>query len=252
MLNEERKRIILDITNERKSITIIELMKILNASESTVRRDLSDMDKKGLLKKVHGGAISLNNDILTEDESVEQRSDLNSSSKREIAKYAASLIKDNDVVYLDAGTTTALMIPYLKSSKATFITNCVTHARQLSQDGHQVYLPGGLLKSKTEAIVGSEAYKYLEKMNFTMGFFGTNGINNNGHTTPDPQEAQIKEVAFNNCFEKYILADPSKFDKVCTTRFAKIDQGFIITDSSIPDKYKKLHNSIIVDMIDNK
>ena len=98
MLNEERKRIILDITNERKSITIIELMEILDASESTVRRDLSDMDKKGLLKKVHGGAISLNNDILTEDESVEQRSDLNSSSKREIAKYAASLIKDNDVV----------------------------------------------------------------------------------------------------------------------------------------------------------
>ena len=67
MLNEERKRIILDITNERKSITIIELIEILNASESTVRRDLSDMDKKGLLKKVHGGAISLNNDILTED-----------------------------------------------------------------------------------------------------------------------------------------------------------------------------------------
>ena len=64
MLNEERKRIILDITNERKSITIIELIEILNASESTVRRDLSDMDKKGLLKKVHGGAISLNNDIL--------------------------------------------------------------------------------------------------------------------------------------------------------------------------------------------
>ena len=160
MLNEERKRIILDITNERKSITIIELMEILDASESTVRRDLSDMDKKGLLKKVHGGAISLNNDIQTEDESVEQRSDLNASSKREIAKYAASLIKDNDVVYLDAGTTTALMIPYLKSSKATFITNCVTHARQLSQDGHQVYLPGRLLKSKTEAIVGSETYKY--------------------------------------------------------------------------------------------
>ena len=226
MLNEERKRIILDITNERKSITIVELMEILDASESTVRRDLSDMDKKGLLKKVHGGAISLN-----------------------IAKYAASLIKDNDVVYLDAGTTTSMMIAYLKSSKATFITNCVSHARQLSQDGHQVYLPGGLLKSKTEAIVGSETYKYLEKMNFTMGFFGTNGINNNGHTTPDPQEAQIKEVAFNNCIEKYILADPSKFDKVCTARFAKIDQGFIITDSNIPDKYKKLHNSIIVDMI---
>ena len=110
-------------------------------------------------------------------------------------------------------------------------------------------MPGGLLKSKTEAIVGSETYKYLEKMNFTMGFFGTNGINNTGHPTPDPQEAQIKEVAFNNCFEKYILADPSKFDKVCTARFAKIDQGFIITDSNIPDKYKNLHNSIIVDMI---
>ncbi|MDO4501066.1 MAG: DeoR/GlpR family DNA-binding transcription regulator [Erysipelotrichaceae bacterium] len=251
MLNEERKRIILNITNERKSVSVSDLMELLDASESTIRRDLADMDKNGLLKRVHGGAISLENSIQTEDKSVSERSVLNTKVKDEIGKYAASLIKDSDVVYLDAGTTTACIIPYLKNSKATFITNCVSHAKQLSLDGHQVYLPGGMLKAKTEAIIGGVAYQYIEKMNFTIGFFGTNGVSfYEGYSTPDPQEAQIKEVAFNHSNEKYVLCDPSKFNKVCTATFAKIDKGFLITNSEAPDEYKVLPNSIIIDLLE--
>lgn len=250
MLNEERKRIILEITNEKKSVSVSELMSALNTSESTVRRDLNDLDQKGLLKKVHGGALSLERDIETEEIEVSERVDLNVEVKREIAKYAASLVKDSDVVYLDAGTTTALMIPFLKNSKATYITNCVTHARLLSKDGHIVYMPGGMLKSKTEALIGSVTYQYLEKMNFTIGFFGTNGVSlEEGLSTPDPQEGEIKAIAYQKSKEQYILADPSKFNKMCTFSFASIEKGFIVSNSSIPDEYKKLHNTILVDLI---
>ena len=250
MLNEERKRVILNITNEKKSVSVTELMELLDASESTVRRDLNQMDKLGLIKKVHGGALTLDNDIETEEKEVSEKINLNTDAKREIAKYAACLVKDNDVVYLDAGTTTGMMIPYLKNTKATYITNCVTHAKNLSKDGHVVYVTGGTLKSKTEALVGSDTYHYLEKLNFTIGFFGTNGISvEEGLTTPDPQEGQIKEIAYKKCKEKYVLADPSKFNKICTISFASIEKGFIVSNSNIPETYKKLHNTILVDLI---
>ncbi len=250
MLNEERKRIILDITNKRKSVSVNELMEELKASESTLRRDLNDLSKQGLIKKVHGGALALDETVETQDKSVSERTTLNADAKREIAKYCASLIKDNDVVYLDAGTSTGMMIPYLKNSKATFFTNGITHAKALSDNGHMVYLPGGMLKSKTEAIIGANCLEYIQKMNFTIGFFGTNGITlNEGFTTPDLEEAKIKEMAYKKSREKYILADPSKFNKICTVSFGSVDKGFIVTNSHIDEKYKKLHNTILVDLI---
>lgn len=251
MLNEERKRLIIEITNERKSVSISELMKMLDASESTIRRDLYDLNKNQLLKKVHGGAVSLDNGILTQDESVTQRQDVNIESKRVIARYAASLIKESDVVYLDAGTTVGEMLPHLKNVRATYITNCISHAKILSDFGHQVCIPGGLLKAKTEALIGSDTYKYIEKMNFTIGFFGTNGVNlKEGFTTPDPQEGEIKRLAYSHCGEAYILADSSKFNIICTYTFAKIDNGFIITDSKTNKTFKDLHNTIVVDLIE--
>ena len=191
MLNEERKRKILEITNERRSVSLNELMKLLDASQSTIRRDLNELHQSKLLKKVHGGAVSLTN-ILTQDETVLQRQDLNRESKTVIARYAASLVKDSDVVYIDAGTTTGEMLQYLTSVHAVYITNCISHAQILADFGHQVYVTSGVLKTKTEALVGSDTYKYIENMNFTIGFFGSNGISiEEGFTTPDPQEGEI-------------------------------------------------------------
>ncbi|MCR4632541.1 MAG: DeoR/GlpR family DNA-binding transcription regulator [Erysipelotrichaceae bacterium] len=250
MLNEERKRKILEITNERKSVSLIELAKLLNASESTIRRDLNELHKNKLLKKVHGGAISLN-DILTQDEPVLQRQDLNTGSKRLIARYGASLVKDNDVVYIDAGTTTGEMLPYLRNTHAVYITNCASHAHILANYGHEVHLACGILKAKTDALVGSDTYRYIEQLNFTIGFFGSNGISmEEGFTTPDPQEGEIKRIAYDHCRERYVLADPSKFDVISTYSFAAIDKGFIITDSAAPKPYKDLHNTIIADLVD--
>ena len=102
MLNEERKRKILELTNLKGSISINDLMKELGASESTVRRDLIDMDSEGLIKKVHGGAVALKEGIMTRDLMVAQRQDENKGEKEAIARYSAELIKDDDIVYLDA------------------------------------------------------------------------------------------------------------------------------------------------------
>ena len=154
MLAEERFSKILSIIESEGSATMQELMTALDASESTIRRDLNTMDKNGLITKVHGGAIAKKPSISTSDENVNSRKSLNADQKEMIAKYAATLIQPDDFVYIDAGTTTEMMIPFIQTTEAVFVTNAITHAKLLSEKGCRVYILGGELKSQTEAIVG--------------------------------------------------------------------------------------------------
>ena len=220
MLAEERFSKILSIIESEGSATMQELMTALDASESTIRRDLNTMDENGLLTKVHGGAIAKKPSINTSDENVKSRKSLNADEKQLIAKYAASLIQPHDFVYIDAGTTTEMMIPYIQTTEAVFVTNAITHAKLLSEKGCRVYILGGEFKSQTEAIVGEEAVETLDKYNFTKGFFGTNGVTvEQGFTTPEVKEALIKRRALAQTKDAYILADASKFGEISTVTF---------------------------------
>lgn len=239
MIPEERKAAILDYINDKKAVTATELMSVFNASEATIRRDLTEMDKRGLISKVHGGAISLFSQI-NSDYNVSDREERNREEKIAIAKYAASLITANDMVYLDAGTSTSYIIDYLNSPGAVFVTNAVMHAKRLAAMGYEVYLTGGRLKSKTEALVGGFCYESLAKYHFTLGFVGTNAVNHNdGFCTPDPEEAKIKECAISHSHSPYILCDHTKFDLTSPVTFASYDSACIITAGRIPKAYQK-------------
>ena len=122
MLTEERLQGIERIVKEKGSASIPELMERMGISESTARRDLTLLDKQGRLQKVRGGAMIIGDVYSTKEDTVLQKKDRNLEEKVEIAKYAASLIEPNDFVYLDAGTTTELMIDYLTEKD---ITNCL-------------------------------------------------------------------------------------------------------------------------------
>lgn len=131
MLTKQRQDLILKLLAEKGSITATEIKDILGISESTVRRDITALDKEGKLVKVFGGAVAAEAEVSAHEYTVAQKSDLNPDEKRRIAKYAASLIKPEDFVYLDAGTTTAYMLDYIEEQNATYVTNAVAHARQL-------------------------------------------------------------------------------------------------------------------------
>lgn len=247
MLAEERKAKIVSYINERNAVSATELMQEFNASEATIRRDLTELDQKGLISKVHGGAVSAPSQILI-DNQVADRVELNLEEKQKIAKYSASLIHDNDYVYLDAGTTTGYIIDYITAKNCTFVTNAILHAYKLSSLGHTVYLTGGRLKSATEALVGPACFEMLDRYNFTIGFFGANGISHkNGITTPDSEEAKIKEQAVKHTRNPYILADSSKFHVTAPVRFALFDDVKILTTDGISDAYKKDANVHIID-----
>lgn len=247
MLAEERFERILSIIEKEGSATVQQLMNEVGTSESTIRRDLNAMDSDGLLRKVHGGAVSNRQLVRTKEEDVTDRKTRNAGEKRCIGRYAAGLIAEDDFVYLDAGTTTEMMLDYVQETRAVFVTNAVGHAMKLVKKGFRVYLLGGEFKSTTEAVVGGEAVENLGKYNFTKGFWGTNGITvANGFTTPELREALVKRKSMKNCKECYVLADPSKFSRIFSIKFAEFNQATILTTNLQEDKYRKYQNVLEV------
>lgn len=243
MIQEERFSRILNEVNSSGTVTVSDLKRVLGISESTIRRDLTELDRKGRLLKVRGGAVSNENEQLTSDFKVDYRKTQNVSAKRLIASYASSLIHDDDFVYIDAGTTTELLCKELENCSAHFVTNGLTQAKILAGKGIKVFVLGGEFKSATEAIVGEEALTSLKKYNFSLGFFGTNGISKeSGFTTPEMKEAAVKKGAMERCKKPYVLADSSKFDKISSVSFGAFSDADIITDSVLIEKYKGLPN----------
>ncbi len=239
MLSEERYKKILTLLEEKKSITVTEITDLLGISESTARRDITALSKAGRLTKVFGGAVTNDGTFVTQEPTVSQKIHVQTAEKRQIARYAASLITDTDFIYLDAGTTTGCMIDFLSDTKASFVTNAVAHAQKLASLGKQVFLIGGELKGSTEAVIGPEAMEFLERYHFTKGFFGTNGITRrDGFTTPDAGEAQVKRTAMGQCRQRYIVADSTKFGNISAVTFAPFQAGIILTDQ-IPEGYEK-------------
>lgn len=247
MLGEERQNAILSLVDERKSVTVQELMQILNISESTVRRDLNTLDRAGRLVKVHGGAMANRIDYRTTDDDVAVRKEVNRDEKRMIARYAAGLITAGDIVYMDAGTTTELMIDFITQQNVVFVTNSVSHARGLARRGFTTYILGGEFKPLTEAVVGEEALMALDKYNFTKGFWGTNGVTiKNGFSTPDVKEAMIKMKSMSKTRERYVLCDKSKFSQISPVTFADFDSAGIITSKLEDNAYKGCKNVLEV------
>ena len=226
MLAQERFERILEILREKQSVTVVELTEKLNTSESTIRRDLTELNRQGLLIKVHGGATAVKS-VLSREEEVITKSKKHQEEKREIAKYAASLINKEDIVYLDAGTTTEMMLEYLKEYDVVYVTNGITHARKLMNAGFKVHLIGGEIKAVTEALVGEEALEQLDKYNFT---------------TPDQKEAAVKKKAMEQCQKRYILSDASKFNVISTIKFADLKKAEIITDHLENKEFKRITN----------
>ena len=135
MLTEQRHEIILRLLEKKKSITVTELKEFLDASESTVRRDITALDKAGKLTKVFGGAVALNHKVTAYEPTVAQKSELNKEEKKKIAKYAASLILPDDFVYLDAGTTAGADVRISGRYTGILCHKCSIPCADVGEDG---------------------------------------------------------------------------------------------------------------------
>ena len=248
MLAKKRQTEILELLQQKGSVTLQELTEAFDASESTIRRDLTVLDQKGALTKVFGGAVRNDFSVNVKEEGFSDKSGQAVEQKQSVGQYAASLVGADDFVYLDAGTTTEAMIPYLTKDAMGYVTNAVGHALMLARRGCRVILVGGELKNSTEALVGNETIVSLQKYNFTKCFMGTNGVELiAGCTTPDLNEALVKQEAMKHSKNCYVLCDSSKFQKIYPIRFANFTDVILITDHKLDNHYKGRDNVIVTD-----
>lgn len=240
MLAEVRMEAILAELEKEQAVSVAQLCRVTGASEATIRRDLNELARRGKLNKVHGGAMPVREEFRTEELDMDTKRQLHTPEKIRIAKYAASLITDGDVVYLDAGSTVMHMVEYIPAVRATFVTNSVECIQRLPRRGLRTYVLGGVLKPGTLAIIGGEAMEGLKKYNFTKAFLGTNGIAvDPGFTTPDPEEAMVKATAAAHARETWVLADSSKFGTITAASVLPLDRARIITDRLADSRYRE-------------
>jgi DeoR family fructose operon transcriptional repressor len=240
LLTPERHQHILQLLKERGIVKIQELVELTNTSESTIRRDLSQLEEQKFLKRIHGGASRLQGKL--QEASMNEKSSKNPHEKRLIAQYAASLVDEGDCLYLDAGSTVKEMIDFLPNKNIVVVTNGFMHLTPLLDKGITTYLIGGFVKQTTNAIIGRGALSSLENYRFDKCFMGVNGIHPDfGFTTPDQEEAVIKQKAIALSREAYVLADDSKFSEIAFAKIGEIKEAIIITnaiDEDSKDQYQ--------------
>lgn len=247
MSSKSRDKEILRILEESPNqfVSVESLAEYFKTSESTIRRDLQRMSNLHELVRVHGGAASLhfsgNFKFERLDKDYLERERTEPEVKDMIAKAAANFIKEGSCIYMDASTTVARMINYLPYSKATvYVTNSPLLAQKLTERNLTCYVTGGELKLTTNAFIGPYVLDFINRFNFDIGFFGTNGIHPQAKfTTPDPQECAIKAGVISKCYSYYILADHTKFDNISTATFSDFTRPTIITDIA-NEKYRSL------------
>lgn len=242
MLFEDRISYILKIIEENGSVENSKIIKDLNISEATLRRDLDYLEKENKITRVRGGAIQKK--VARKEISIGEKNH-NKDAKKRIAKLASTFISNGDYIYLDAGTTTYELIDYIKGKDIKVVTNGIIHLEKLLSYDIETYLIGGRIKKSTMAVVGSKALRDLSEFRFDKAFIGINGISERGYSTHDVEEALLKKQAIDNSNKAFVLADSSKFDVIYFANVARLEEAEIITDKKEIEQNIKKHTKII-------
>lgn len=242
MLREQRHELILEELKKFGIIKVSDLTQTLKTTEMTVRRDLKYLEDRGLLIRIHGGAKSKESKF--EELSPHEKRNINADKKIEVAKIAANLIKDNDIVYIGPGTTTEAMYDYITASQVKVITNCLNIFEKFRYDDKfELILIGGRLREKTSTFVGSLTNDMLVRMRVKLAFIGTNGVQDNHVTTSNEEEGQSQRIILNNSVERYLLCDSSKIDKEDFYALYKLeDMTALVTDHDLDENLKKKYS----------
>ena len=238
MLKSKRKQLILEKVTKDKFVSLEYLVKALETSESTVRRDLDELESERKLRRVHGGAESLH--FLQEEESNQEKSIKNIQEKTRIAQKAASLIQEYDVIFIDAGTTNELLVNELHDPSVTVVTNSIHHATKLVERNIPTVIIGGVVKRSTDASIGGVALNQIGQLNFDKAFIGMNGIDDGFFTTPDMEEGAVKRAILENAKRTYVLADASKLGQTSFAKVAPISRARLITNQTESEVIQKI------------
>ncbi|KJK57523.1 cytochrome C [Saccharothrix sp. ST-888] len=242
LLAEQRRALILDEVRRRGGVRVNELTRQLNVSDMTIRRDLDALARSGVIEKVHGGAVVVE-EARTHEPGFEAKSVLEPSAKEQIAVAAAQLVTPGSAIALSGGTTTYALAQHLtETSQLTVVTNSVRVAdvferaqRQNGAPGATVVLTGGV-RTPSDALVGPIADRAIRSLHFDLLFLGTHGLSPEaGLSTPNLAEAETNRNFVASARRVVAVADHTKWGIVGLSTFAALAEvDTWVTDSALP------------------
>ncbi|KUI24356.1 D-beta-D-heptose 1-phosphate adenosyltransferase [Mycobacterium sp. IS-1742] len=243
MYAEERQQAIASLVMQRGRASVAELAEAYDVTTETVRRDLAALDRAGLLRRVHGGAVPARALHLVEAD-VAERDATRAGYKDAIAAAALDCLPVGGAsVLLDAGTTTARIAAQLPAERElVVVTNSVPIAARLAgMPMVELQLLGGRVRGLTQAAVGEQTLRVLDSMRVDVAFIGTNGISlRHGLSTPDSEEAAVKRAMVQAANYVVVAADSSKVGREEFVSFASLSSvDTLVTDGEISDNYRR-------------
>ena len=221
------------------NISINDLCDTFQVSKNTIRRDIAELEQQGLIKKVYGGIVLA--EPSGSPEPFASRESRNADAKKQIARMAADFVHDGDVIYIDSGTTTMHMIPYLTEKHRLTIVTASVHVINAASNysNLNVLATGGSLVTPSKAFVGPQVIQVLRRYNISKVFLASTGISlEHGATNASPLECEIKRCLVEKDCEHFLLVDDSKFDIASLMSYCTLkEMQYIVTNKMPPEKY---------------
>jgi DeoR family fructose operon transcriptional repressor len=234
----ERQQRILTVARSDGRVEVAALADELSVSPETIRRDLTNLERVGALRRVHGGAIPV--ERLGFEPNVATRAERSVAEKERIAKAAVDYVPEEGTVLIDSGTTTLRLAEHLpRDRELTVVTNSLPAATALAgTPSIQLFVLGGRFRPRTQAMVGDWLESALGDLTVDVAFLGTNGLSvERGLTTPDPAESQAKRAMVAAARASIVLTDSAKVGADHFSRFARLeDLAAVITDTGLDEE----------------
>lgn len=239
MFYKERQKKILEYIKAKPSVSVSELSSIFKVSTVTIRKDLNKLSEEGQIERTHGGALSLNKSSYEELE--DKKEFINTEGKKEIAAKALELVEEGSTIMLDAGSTTLELAKLLVEKNLKGVT-VITHALNIAyvfrqNQEYSLVLVGGQYRLGIMSFVGPYAVQMIQNLHADKGFIGINGYTlEEGLTTPNPYEAEMKRNILLRSRECYLLADSKKYGNACMSKVAEVTElDGIISDAGLAE-----------------
>lgn len=242
MLSVERQALIADMAREKQLVKVSDLMKKFKVSDMTVRRDLDTLQKRGIIRKVYGGAVLATSAAgANQDVNMDVREGAFAGRKREIARRAVELIGPEDVIILDAGTTTLELARILpRHEDVVIVTNSIPIAHELSGKASSLLLAGGIVRASTHSTVGPKTKDFLSDLRASKLFLGVSSLSlKEGLLNSNLYESEIKRTMIAAADQVIVLADSSKFEGASYHVFARWESvDTLVSDHLLPEEIK--------------
>lgn len=248
MLSTERKMFLLNRLNQNGTIQVKEIAQELNISETTIRRDLMELEEEKYVTRVYGGAVKVGyGNIINEmsETSMSDRMEVNYDAKDALCRKASEVVKDGECIFLDGGTTLVPLIDYLAHRPIKIVTHNQMIASRIHNPKAEIIVIGGMFNVKYRMCEGPVAQNMLRLYNFDHAFIGCAGVDPclGQAYTAEMQTRELKDIAMNNSLHNYLLIEANKLNVKGFCRFANTEDfdavytTYVNEDMQLPDNF---------------